>query len=253
MATEAADRREQQRRQNAQIGVGTSLVPTAEIHTLDEMLARFVLITDGSLVAPLDRPREAVSLADFRNAAAGSKVWAENKAVPAVKAWLEHPNRLQASTLTFRAGAARMTPAPECGRMALNIWSPFERAQAPDDWKAWAQPFVEHIQWLWGSDAEPFLDWLAHIEQRPGVLPHFGWVHMSRTHGTGRNWLSSVLARLWRGHVAASLDLMAVLEPDEIKKSSTDSIELVDHYRVDDTALNISQELLECGAIKAAA
>lgn len=29
--------------------------------------------------------------------------------------------------------------------------------------------------------------------------------------GTGRNWLSSVLCRLWRGHVASSFDLAGTL------------------------------------------
>jgi hypothetical protein len=52
---------------------------------------------------------------------------------------------------------------------------------------------------------------LAHIEQRPGELPHFGWIHISRTHGKGRNWISSALARVWRGNVAPSLDLIDVL------------------------------------------
>lgn len=72
--------------------------------------------------------------------------------------------------------------------------------------------FTDHVSELWGDDANDFLDWLAHVEQKPGVLPHFGWVHISRTHGTGRNWLASVLTRVWTGHVAASLDLIGLLE-----------------------------------------
>ena len=72
--------------------------------------------------------------------------------------------------------------------------------------------FLDHVHWLWGDDADSFLDWLAHIEQVPGALPHFGWIHISREHGKGRNWISSVLARVWRGYVAASLDLVAILE-----------------------------------------
>ena len=85
------------------------------------------------------------------------------------------------------------------------------RRDPPADWQDIAALFVEHVQWLWGNDADSFLDWLAHIEQFPGVLPHYGWIHISREHGKGRNWISSVLARVWRGYVAASLDLVAIL------------------------------------------
>jgi hypothetical protein len=105
-----------------------------------------------------------------------------------------------------------MTVSPDQGLPALNMWSPPLRNTPPPDWAARAEPFIYHVRWLWGDDAEPFLDWLAHIEQRPGELPHFGWVHISRIHGKGRNWISSILSRLWRGNVAASLDLMSVLE-----------------------------------------
>jgi len=37
---------------------------------------------------------------------------------------------------------------------------------------------------------------------------------IATTHGIGRNWLSSVLARVLRGHVACSVDLGAILESD---------------------------------------
>lgn len=237
---QSQERREQQRRQNVEIGEGSEAVPTAKLHSLDEMIGRFVLITDGSMVAPIDSPRDAMSLPDFRNAMAGSKIWIEadgkKRAFSAVNAWLEHPSRMQAATLTFRAGADRMTPAPECGRLALNTWSPLIRREAPADWKQRAQPFVDHIEWLWGQDADAFLDWLAHIEQRPGELPHHGWVHVSRTHGTGRNWASSVLARVWPGHVAASLDLVALLEGSFSGRMSRKKLAIVDEIHEGGTA-----------------
>lgn len=212
----SAARREAQRRENIEIGEGSDTVPTARIYTLDDMLAELVLITDGSQIAPLNRPRAVLKLADFKNATAGSKHYFEvegkMKSVPAVKAWLEHPARLEAEALTFRAGGTRMTRAPETGKAALNLWVAPARRKPPKDWQDRAQPFVDHIQWLWGEHTDDFLDWLAHIEQQPGTLPHFGWVHISREHGKGRNWISSVLARVWAGYVAASLDLVSILE-----------------------------------------
>ena len=104
-----------------------------------------------------------------------------------------------------------MTRCPN-GRSALNIWRPQVRGAVPENWEWLAAKFEAHLAHLWGADADAFLDWLAHIEQKPGELPHFGWLHISRLHGTGRNWVASVLARLWTGNVAASLDLAGLLE-----------------------------------------
>lgn len=210
-------RRASQKRENVEIGEGTDTVSTARVYTLEDMLAELVLITDGSQVAPLERPRAVLKLPDFKNATAASKHFVEGdggkmKAIPAVKAWLEDPTRLEAEALTFRAGGSRIVPAPETGKRALNLWVPPIRRKAPEDWHERAAPFLDHVEWLWGEHAGDFLDWLAHIEQFPGVLPHFGWVHISREHGKGRNWISSVLARVWAGYVAASLDLVSILE-----------------------------------------
>lgn len=210
------ERRERQRAENIAIGEGCDTIPTATPHTLDEMIARFVFIKDGSQVAPIDRPQAVLALADFRNAMAASKHWVEvdgkKKALSAVRCWLESPERMEADALTFRAGGARMTTEPGSGKAALNLWADFRRPSPPPDWRHRAALFVDHIEWLWGADAPRFLDWLAHIEQHPGILPHYGWVHISREHGKGRNWISSALTRVWSGYVAASLDLIPILD-----------------------------------------
>lgn len=209
-------RRTVNRAKNVEIGEGADHVPLARIYTLDELLRQFVFIQDGSQVAPIDRPQSVLALSDFRNTLAGSKHWIEvdgkKKAIPVVRAWLEDPARKEAEGLTFRAGGRPMENAPNSGKLALNLWRPIDRAKAPGDWWPRAKAFVEHINWLWGDDASAFLDWLAHIEQYPGTLPHYGWVHISREHGKGRNWISSVLTRLWPGYVAASLDLLTILD-----------------------------------------
>jgi hypothetical protein len=210
------ERRRAQREENVKIGRGSDVIPTTVIHTIESLLDRYVFIRDGSQVADVTCPQSLLKLADFRNATAGSKHKitkpdGETYTKPASQAWLEHAERLEADTLTFRAGADLMTTCPN-GQNALNLWRPGPQLIAPENWEALASHFVYHVLWLWGDDGEAFLDWLAHIEQYPGVLPHYGWIHTSPVHGMGRNWISSVLARVWRGHVAASLDLVGMLE-----------------------------------------
>ena len=216
-AGQALERRAAQRALDRQIGAGTGAVPTTTTYTLEDMLDRHVFVKDGSQVADLCAPQLVQSLADFRNTTAASKHrvrWPDGreKLVPCSKAWLEHPERKEVDTVTFHAGAPAITTAPQGDLSALNTWRPRERGEAPVDWEERATVFVEHVEWLWGESAGEFLDFLAHAEQKPGVLPHYGWIHVSRVHGKGRNWISGLLARLWPGNVATSLDLMAVLE-----------------------------------------
>ncbi len=112
-------------------------------------------------------------------------------------------------TRTFRAGAGEICRDPD-GATALNSWRPIERRPTVTD----IAPFLEHVAYLFAdaTEREVFLDWLAHIEQDPGTLTHYGWLHIADNTGTGRNWLASMLARVWRGYVAPNLDLHSFLE-----------------------------------------
>ena len=187
-----------------------------EILTLDEMRERFVFIKDGSQVADLQRPHFILTLSDFRNATAASIVRVpknsegDYRTLPCSEAWLRDKLRRECDTVTYRAGHGEFTYDP-LGRIAFNTWRPFVRTEPPTDWQILAQPFLAHVSWLFGEEAKPFIDWLAHIEQVPGALPHFGWLHIAKAHGMGRNWLSGVLERIWPGRVAAAFDLSATL------------------------------------------
>ena len=227
-----AQRRKEQREANKTIGSGSDTVPKTGSVTLHMARERYVFIRDGSLVADLNCSQSLLPLQDFRNALAASKHQVAGpdgatRSQPVSKAWLEDPDRLEADALTFHAGAKIMTTSPD-GRSALNLWRSRLPQYPPPLWEVWAYDFVEHIRWLFGLHAEAFLDWLAHIEQRPGELPHYGWIHISRIHGKGRNWISGVLARVWAGHVAASLDLIGVLESGFNNRLSRCMLAIVD-------------------------
>jgi hypothetical protein len=136
------------------------------------------------------------------------------KEVPVSKLWLASPARKTVDTRTFKAGAGLMVHDPD-GRRAINTWKPFDRSvEVSDDEMAQAMPiFLDHIEFLFpdANDRNRFLDWIAHIEQQPGVLPHTAWLHVSRSMGLGRNWLASVLTRVFSGSVAANFDLSGML------------------------------------------
>jgi hypothetical protein len=123
------------------------------------------------------------------------------------EAWRTHAARKSVATRTFKAGAPIITADPY-GRVALNLWRPIVRGTvATHD----ISPFLHHVDYLFGADAPAFLDWLAHIEQQPGVLPHYGFLHIADNYGTGRNWLESCISRLWRGYVAPSVDMDSLI------------------------------------------
>lgn len=192
-----------------------SSIPTMPgLMTLEQMKEDCVLISDGSLVGFLSDPRYVFSLRDFDLHMADSvtKVKDKNgnwKPAQASKAWRAPGSKpTRAFTRTFRAGAG-----PVCGdpsnRLALNAWRPIERWPP----KVNIQRFLDHVAYLFPDEAERerFLDWLAHIEQYPGVLPHAGWLHIALNTGTGRSWLAGVLKKVWRGY-SASVDLPKLLD-----------------------------------------
>lgn len=216
LAEEDVARRMRQRHEDKLIGdVGDyANIPTARVYGLDEMHQSKVFIADGSQVADLFRPKSVLSLADFRNATAASTVEVLDKGhyreVKVAQLWLKSGLRKNTDTLTFRPGHDLFTRDPN-DRSALNLWRPPSYASMPENWEAVVEPFLTHIRWLFGPDAEAFLNWLAHLMQKPGELPTYGWLHIALEHGLGRNWIAGILARLWPGMVSLGFDLVSAL------------------------------------------
>lgn len=189
------------------------------VWTLDEMLQECVFIEDGAQVADTSRPGHVLSQSDFRASTAASKMkvvvagkgGSERKVEKrTAEVWLEHPDRRSVATVTFRPGAGAVTTAPG-GQTALNSWGGFRFGAPPEDWQARAAPFEMHVRWLFGEDTGAFLDWLAHIAQKPGEPVSFAFLHIARSHGMGRNWIASVIGRVFFGYTALAFDLSASL------------------------------------------
>ena len=242
------ERREYQKRQNAAIGQGCDEVASAEIITLDAALGRFVLLSDGSRVADIFNPHYDLAYPDWAATHAASTVMVpqpakkrlsgefvrvDDKAVSVSALWRASRHRKTVVCRTFKAGGELMLYDPQ-GRLALNKWKPYDRTLVVVDLQAAGLDiFLDHIAFLFPDerDASRFLDWLAHIEQQPGVLPHTAWLHIASNFGMGRNWLASVLTRLWAGNVAANLDLPQLLKSNFTGQLSCKVLAVVDEIR----------------------
>ena len=212
-------RRDEQKKEAERIGLGEEdQLPMASVMTLEEMLNQFAFVGNGSEIYNIDRPTQHWTKPDFINYFASSVgvqtiVQGDStrkRPISVSSLWLTNSLRKTFETISFVPGASLSTEDPKC-RSALNLWRPRKPFIAPENWPELVQPFLEHVHWLFGEYSENFIDWLAHIEQYPGVLPHYGFLHIAKQQGMGRNWIASVLARVFKGYCAPSFDLMGAL------------------------------------------
>ena len=211
-------RRLEQKQENQRLQVlhEGAMIPSAL--SLEMMIERCVLIASGAHVAYVTHDRTmSLSMKDFRTLTAESRTDLESKNgygtskknVLTADIWKVDQRRKSAMSITFRAGALMIASNPN-GEKCVNTWRPIERWPTQVD----IGPLLEHISYLFPDkdDRETMLDFLAHIEQKPGELPHYGWLHIAEKTGTGRNWLASLLSRVFKGYVAPNVDLPALLD-----------------------------------------
>jgi hypothetical protein len=212
------ERRERQRAENRELAEFGRTWVQADMD-LQQMLAQFAYISDLEAVVQIGAGTPPMKLAAFKNLMAPSKETKTNAVtgkvtmIPVTKLWLEHKKRLAYQGVTFKPGAPGLTRGPNQGsdEISVNLWRASEASQPFEGWEKKAAMFVEHVRWLFGDQADKFLDWLAHIEQKPGELPHSGWLHVAPRHGLGRNWLASVLVKMWTGAVAPNMTMEELL------------------------------------------
>ena len=236
----AGARREAQRKENAEIGAGEQFSPQPEVMTCNDMLSRLIFLSDGSRVFDTEHPKHVLSFADFKNATAASYSDANTGAftsdgkpkthrIANSRAWLDSPQRLTAFGTTFDASAGMYAKDPN-GKHCVNMWTGFDRSVDPGDTDI--NVILAQINWLFKCRADDFLDWLAHLEQNPGVLPHTMWLHISSHTGTGRNAIARLLSRVFSGYAAMSLALEQVLDSGFNDELSAKLLAVVDEIRV---------------------
>lgn len=205
-------RRQQQKAENVKLQQPPEDAPPPSM-SVQQMELDCVWIAEGSMVGRISDPQQVLNFNDFAGLTAACTTFVKEggkaRPMPNAVLWKQSDIRQTVLTRTFHAGAGPICRDPD-GKTALNSWRPIERWPARCD----AHHFIDQVAYLFPDqvEREAFLNWLAHLEQRPDELPHYGWLHIAANTGTGRNWLASVLSRVWRGYVAPNVDLPALLD-----------------------------------------
>lgn len=223
-------RRDRQREENRAIGEEFPSEVMPERLSLNQMLERFAFAHHGSAVVDLQSPMVAYALTDFRNLTAASRLKIDNKEVPVASLWMKSAARATVASRTFRPGHGRFTEDPD-GRRCVNTWKSVERGKPSARFFGHVATFEDHVTYLFGADAGRFLDWLAHLEQKPGELPHVAWLHIAEATRMGRNWMAGVLTRIWKGRTAASFNLTNTLSTGFNAQLSNKLLAIVDEVR----------------------
>lgn len=214
-------RRDAQLEEARKIGEEIGEEPLPVVLTLEGMLARLVYIESTREVVDREtgRVRSAEAAKGTYAASQHRYITAEGKTrdVPALPLWLCHPARISVDVVTWNPAAGEFCAAPESApgnTRAVNTWRGFKPLPAPADWAQRVAPFLEHVAYLVPDEAQRprLLQWLGHIAQRPGELPHTGYLMTARETGIGRNWLGGLLARVFPGHVAVGVPLGSILD-----------------------------------------
>lgn len=173
---------------------------------LQEYLERFVYVTDGDKVCDLKMPpsKSIMKLQEFKNTYANIKVLVKgstptgkstSKSVPLVNVWFDHPDRANARGCCYVPNGARKHE-DEYGLAYINTF------HFPDHGVIFGTDrlalFNEHFEYLFPvkQDRKWFLQWMAFNIQKPHLRCKVTPLHISRAHGTGRGWISSLMDRL---------------------------------------------------------
>jgi len=223
-------RRERQINENKKIGEGEAeKLPIVGVITLEEALKRFVLVTGGKRVVDRNQPRHDLAIDEWKLKYRASVRFSEQKRIYVADEWERDEKRITVAQRTFKAGGGEFVDDPT-GQKAINSWKDFIRQKAKNESLSL---FLAHVEFLFPDEItrNRFLDWLAHIEQRPDVLPHTAWLHIATNTGLGRNWLASVLVRVWRGCVASNYNLVETLNSGFNGNLSCKILAIVDEIR----------------------
>jgi hypothetical protein len=234
------ERRARQVAENVQIGEDVEDPPVPTVMRLDEMRRDLVYIGSQGAVAHRETGRVRKREAAAGEYAASKYHWTDGndkpKSCPALKLWLESEDRTSVDVMAWVPGAKQICSPPEVvngDTRAFNTWRGLRPLPAPENWSERVKAFDLHLSYLVPIEPERqrFLQWLAHIVQRPEELPHTSYLMVTEQTGIGRNWLASVMSRVLRSYVAAGVSLAPILDGKFNGRLSQKLLAVVDETR----------------------
>lgn len=82
------------------------------------------------------------------------------------------------------------------GERRFNTFEPFDYPFTEHEDKL--TPILEHLEYMFGSELDNLIGYLAHTVHRPFNRLPFALLHVAHAHGTGRGWLKRLCAALLR-------------------------------------------------------
>ena len=247
-------RRKQQQRENEKIGDAFSYEDhVAPILKLEEIHERFIYVhtinwfVDIKTFTPYKVDNSEITFASCvtaiptgqRDKDTGQEIV---KHVNSVTLWRKEylKQKYYADVISWKPNGNPICEVPESFSRGVNMWRGLVRPRWADYYRdnealrvdaitAWRA----HLEYLIPYEVERvrFEKWLAHMLQRPEVLPHTAYLMYTPEVGTGRNWLSSVLVRVLRGYVAAGVDIQEVLDGSFNGRLSQKLLAIVDEAK----------------------
>jgi hypothetical protein len=178
--------------------------------TLADMLERFVHVATGPQIVDMSNVYQRWRPCEFEAAYAHCIEVADKRAVPLTTKWRQSPDRMVAHAMTFHPGKEQFF-RDERGVTHLNIW---QEPTWPQVDPKLAAPFFEHLEYLLPDEVqrEAFIEWLAHAVQHSEVRPHYHFLLLAPTEGTGRGWVYEVCRRLWSDRHVGDIDLHRLMD-----------------------------------------
>jgi len=137
---------------------------------------------------------ELVAPEEFHKFYAHRTVVVDKKDVPLTRAWWN-----SSSVRTYRDGVV-FAPGQRT-TSALNIWQGWD---VDERWDTSCELFLNHVRFIAGEHADWFLDWMAHLFQKPWEKPGTAVV-IRGSKGAGKDTIGNYLGKiLGRAHIRVS-------------------------------------------------
>lgn len=191
---------------------------------LDFMMQHYVLIAEGARIGDLSKPvAESIKVLNHvrefvRNrktvvevTGGGGKV--VNKEVPCFDLWLANPDHIEAWDTIYVPGGGRLVGDKKKGLTYYNTYNPPSAVEV--EGTSLLRYFTRHLEYLFPKEGHKWmLNWMAQLIQDPAHRYRVAPLSISVFEGTGRGWLTRLLAKLvGYSNYATVKDISDIIRP----------------------------------------